>query len=142
MCPMSLPVSLHCLRVLCGYWQHHTPLTSDQVFEDVMQDYANRTVTFETNPHQPAAGLHAAIHPCRHAETMKRIIDHVADGGQQVRVDQYLFVFLKYVGAHGYHSSSEAPADTCACAGSSSRLCLPSTTTTRCPWQPNSRLLQ
>ena len=80
-----------------------------------MQDYANRTVTFETNPHQPAAGLHAAIHPCRHAETMKRIIDHVADGGQQVRVDQYLFVFLKYVGAHGYHSSSEAPADTRMC---------------------------
>lgn len=82
---------------LFGYDEHHTPLTSDQVFEDVMQDYANRTVTFETNPHQPAAGLHAAIHPCRHAETMKRIIDHVADGGQQVRVDQYLFVFLKFI---------------------------------------------
>ena len=77
--------------------QHHTPLTNEQVFEDVMQDYANKTVTFELNPHQPAAGLHASIHPCRHAETMKRIIDHVTGGGQEPRVDQYLFIFLKYV---------------------------------------------
>ena len=113
---------------LFGYNERRKPLTSEEVFQDVMQDYANKTVTFEAHPHQPAgahdvikappsvwgwqsaraahtrvrmpssAGLHAAIHPCRHAETMKRIIDHIKDnGGDDLRVDQYLFIFLKYV---------------------------------------------
>jgi len=84
---------------LFGYNEMRKPLSSEEVFQDIMQDYANKTVTFEPHPHQPAAGLHAAIHPCRHAETMKRIIDHVASSGQDVRVDQYLFIFLKYVAA-------------------------------------------
>lgn len=95
-----------------------------------MQDYANKTVTFELNPHQPAAGLHASIHPCRHAETMKRIIDHVTAGGQEPRVDQYLFIFLKCVlrGSHvvGQQLPCLSPARLCVPIGAGwSRVCPP-----------------
>lgn len=34
--------------------QHQDPLTEDQVFQDVMQDYKNKTVTMEAHPHLPS----------------------------------------------------------------------------------------
>lgn len=104
------------------------PLTQEQVFEDISQDHANRTVTLETHPHKNLP--YASIHPCRHAETMKKITDQLVAGGKapQVRldrilsqeccpvaictpehcsqisalfsqVDQYLFLFLKFIAA-------------------------------------------
>ena len=37
------------------------------------------------------------IDPCRHAEVMKRIIDHLKESGLDLRVDQYLLIFLKFI---------------------------------------------
>jgi hypothetical protein len=37
------------------------------------------------------------LDPCRHAEVMKRIIDHLKDSGLELRVDQYLLIFLKFI---------------------------------------------
>lgn len=43
--------------------QEGQPLRHAALFEDIMQDYANRTVTVETHPH---TGLpQASIHPCQ-----------------------------------------------------------------------------
>lgn len=39
----------------------------------------------------------ASIHPCRHAEVMKRLIEQLADSGKELTVEQYLLVFLKFV---------------------------------------------
>ena len=37
---------------LFGYDEAHSPLTDDQMFEDVMSDYAKRTVTIEVSVSQ------------------------------------------------------------------------------------------
>mmetsp|Transcript_22415 Transcript_22415/g.27471 ORF Transcript_22415/g.27471 Transcript_22415/m.27471 type:complete len:394 (-) Transcript_22415:283-1464(-) len=82
------------------------PLTGEQMFEDVMSDYANRTVTIDPHPH--IAGYHASVHPCQHGAVMKTIVRNLtkatetqADGteirGTAPSVEMYLFIFLKFV---------------------------------------------
>ena len=80
-----------------GYDEHQKPLTQSQVFEDIVLDYARRTVTFETHPHLPLP--HASIHPCKHPQAMKRIIDHMTNNGKTTppRPDQAMFIFLKFL---------------------------------------------
>eukprot|EP00743_Colponemidia_sp_Colp-15_P001849 GILK01002016.1.p1 GENE.GILK01002016.1~~GILK01002016.1.p1 ORF type:complete len:301 (-),score=34.77 GILK01002016.1:112-1014(-) len=80
---------------LFGYDETGQPLTTEQVYEDIVQDYANKTVTIEPHPHLGVPT--ASIHPCRHANVMKKIIDHLGEGGKTARVDQALFVFLKFI---------------------------------------------
>lgn len=55
------------------------------------QDHVNKTVTMEPHPHLPPPPM-ASIHPCRHAEVMKKIISTVQDGGGEVGVHMYLFI--------------------------------------------------
>lgn len=90
---------------LFGYDEERRPLASAQVFEDVSPDYVKKTVTIETHPHL-ALSL-ASIHPCKHAEVMKKIIERMGDGQKAgvgsdqeesgIRVDQYLIIFLKFM---------------------------------------------
>ena len=40
-----------------------------------------------------------SVHPCRHAEVMKKIIETVAEGGGELGVHMYLLIFLKFVQA-------------------------------------------
>ena len=83
------------------------PLTGDEMMQDVMSDYANRTVTIETHPH--VSGPHASIHPCHHGAVMKTIVRNLTassssdeggeDGGtvKAPSIEMYLFIFLKFV---------------------------------------------
>ena len=85
------------------------PLTGDQMLEDVMSDYANRTVTIDPHPH--VTGYHASIHPCQHGAVMKTIVKNLTravgsdgegkeEGSEDARaptVEMYLFIFLKFV---------------------------------------------
>jgi len=79
------------------------PLTAEEMMEDVMKDYRNKTVTMEHHPH--TSGIHASIHPCQHGKVMKTIIRNLiaasqgADGekAQEPTVESYLFIFLKFV---------------------------------------------
>jgi ubiquitin-like-conjugating enzyme ATG3 len=77
----------------------HQPLTGNQMLEDVISDYANRTVTIETHPH--VAGPHASIHPCQHAKVMKTIVRNLIsstkEGDEGPAVEMYLYIFLKFV---------------------------------------------
>ena len=79
----------------------HQPLTGAQMLEDVISDYANRTVTIETHPH--VAGPHASIHPCQHGKVMKTIVRNLirsSEEGEEAQgpaVEMYLFIFLKFV---------------------------------------------
>ena len=80
---------------LFGYDEKGVPLTKDQMFEDIMSDYANKTVTLESHPHQGLSSI--SIHTCRHAEVMKKIIDRTTDNGGKVNVTQAMFIFLKFI---------------------------------------------
>jgi len=80
---------------LFGYDDNGTPLAPEAIYQDVMQDYAKKTVTVEAHPHLQS--MQASIHPCRHAEAMKRILDEIASFGSEPQVEQYMFIFLKFI---------------------------------------------
>ena len=44
-----------------------------QVYQDVIQDYAKKTVTIDPHPH--LSHQHASIHPCQHATAMLSILE-------------------------------------------------------------------
>ncbi|XP_057301617.1 ubiquitin-like-conjugating enzyme ATG3 [Hydractinia symbiolongicarpus] len=83
---------------LFGYDEGRKPLNMELMYEDISQDHVNKTVTMEPHPHLPPPPM-ASIHPCRHAEVMKKIISTVQDGGGEVGVHMYLLIFLKFVQA-------------------------------------------
>jgi ubiquitin-like-conjugating enzyme ATG3 len=78
---------------LYGYDEDLRPLTSTQIFQDISEDHAKKTCTIELHPHESITC--ASIHPCKHGHVMKRLIDHMEEGGKEMRVDQYLMLFLK-----------------------------------------------
>jgi ubiquitin-like-conjugating enzyme ATG3 len=80
---------------LMGYDEYHNPLTPVQIFEDVMDDYSNKTVTMETHP--CLGNAQASIHPCNHAKMMKHFIDILAENGTEAKVQHAMFVFLKFL---------------------------------------------
>ncbi|RZC14266.1 ubiquitin-like-conjugating enzyme ATG3 [Asbolus verrucosus] len=81
---------------LTGYNEHHKPLSVEELYQDVSKDYAMKTVTMETHPHLSVPKM-ASVHPCRHAEVMKSIIETVTEGGGELGVHMYLIIFLKFM---------------------------------------------
>lgn len=76
------------------------PLTGDEMMQDVISDYAHRTVTIENHPH--VHGPHASIHPCQHGAVMKTIVRNLTKDQEEgdesgPTVEVYLFIFLKFV---------------------------------------------
>jgi len=80
---------------LFGYDENQQPLSPEEMFEDVMQDHIKQTVTMETHPLLDT--IHASVHPCQHGPVMKRIVQNLCAGGRVPEVDQYLFIFLKFI---------------------------------------------
>ena len=80
---------------LCGFDESGQVLNVNQILEDVSADHALKTVTMETHPHMHLSL--ASIHPCRHAEVMKRLADrHFMVTGKALTVELYLTLFLKF----------------------------------------------
>ena len=80
---------------LYGYDQHMKPLTPQQIFEDISGSHAHKTVTMDAHPH---LGIQEAyIHPCKHADVMKKMIERQIEQGKTPRVDQYLILFIKFL---------------------------------------------
>jgi ubiquitin-like-conjugating enzyme ATG3 len=82
---------------LFGYDEHRRPLTTTQIFEDISQEHARKTVTIDPHPHMDISL--ASVHPCRHADVMRRIIERTAASGVELRVDYYMIIFLKFLSA-------------------------------------------
>jgi ubiquitin-like-conjugating enzyme ATG3 len=80
---------------LIGYNEDGKLLTVEQMYEDFSADHANKTITIESHPSMDRKM--ASIHPCRHAELMKRLIEQCAESGKEIEVTQYLIIFLKFV---------------------------------------------
>ncbi|XP_069060279.1 ubiquitin-like-conjugating enzyme ATG3 [Pleurodeles waltl] len=83
---------------LFGYDEDRQPLTVENMYEDISQDHVKKTVTIENHPNLPPPPM-CSVHPCRHAEVMKKIIETVAEGGGELGVHMYLLIFLKFVQA-------------------------------------------
>jgi len=98
---------------LFGYSEkdHNQPLNKEEMMEDVYAENREKTVTVDPHPFLKAPCI--SVHPCRHAETMQRILtrmgDRFADEQEDEGVaeaeripfvfptDQALFVFLKFI---------------------------------------------
>ena len=81
---------------LFGYDEDGNPLTPEQMFDDVISDYSNKTVTVD--PHPQFSLPHVSVHPCQHGVAMKRVVEELmAGGGEAPNTDQYLFIFLKFL---------------------------------------------
>jgi ubiquitin-like-conjugating enzyme ATG3 len=80
---------------LVGYDSENTLLKEKEMYEDIMDEYANKTVTYETHPHLGVKQL--SIHPCKHSDVMKHLIDVAADNKITIEVHQAMFIFLKFI---------------------------------------------
>lgn len=81
---------------LFGYNETRKPLTLEETYEDISSDHVKKTVTQENHPHFSGPGM-LSIHPCKHAEVIKRIVEQTAEGGHEVEVHMYILIFLKFV---------------------------------------------
>lgn len=57
-----------------------------QVLEDVSEEHARKTITVEPHPHLAVNA--ASVHPCKHAEVMKKLVDNLIAGGSEFRLEQ------------------------------------------------------
>jgi ubiquitin-like-conjugating enzyme ATG3 len=54
--------------------------------EDVSEEHARKTITVEGHPNLSLSA--ASIHPCRHGETMKRLVDNIVENGGAFQIEQ------------------------------------------------------
>lgn len=80
---------------LVGYDEARKPLSSHQILEDVSEEHARKTITVDPHPHMSLTA--ASIHPCRHAEVMKKLVDNMMEAGGEFAVQHYLVLFLKFI---------------------------------------------
>ena len=58
---------IFCFRLwLCGYSEEKKPLTREQMYDDISQEHANKTVTFEQHSSLPS--LQCSVHPCKYVQ--------------------------------------------------------------------------
>lgn len=60
---------------LSGYGATSVPLKPQEMFEDIVGDYKDKTVTIENFPFFDHAVKTASVHPCKHASVMKVLLD-------------------------------------------------------------------
>jgi ubiquitin-like-conjugating enzyme ATG3 len=80
---------------LFGYDENGEPLKPDQVYEDILTEYVSKTVTVDMHPLTGTPTV--SIHPCKHAQVMKKVVDDWIEQGITPRHDLALFVFLKFI---------------------------------------------
>uniref|UniRef100_A0A0K0E4C5 Ubiquitin-like-conjugating enzyme ATG3 n=1 Tax=Strongyloides stercoralis TaxID=6248 RepID=A0A0K0E4C5_STRER len=82
---------------LIGYNENKQLLTVDEMNEDFSQDHQNKTITFESHPFSNLQM--ASVHPCRHAEVVKKICHQMMENGKELNVNLYIIIFLKFMAA-------------------------------------------
>eukprot|EP00405_Crypthecodinium_cohnii_P017744 CAMPEP_0206454988 /NCGR_PEP_ID=MMETSP0324_2-20121206/21477_1 /ASSEMBLY_ACC=CAM_ASM_000836 /TAXON_ID=2866 /ORGANISM="Crypthecodinium cohnii, Strain Seligo" /LENGTH=301 /DNA_ID=CAMNT_0053925591 /DNA_START=60 /DNA_END=965 /DNA_ORIENTATION=+ len=80
---------------LFGYDEYSNPLKPNEVFEDVLKEYREKTVTVD--PHPLTGTPTVSIHPCKHSLVMKKVVDGWLERGITPVVDNAIFVFLKFI---------------------------------------------
>jgi ubiquitin-like-conjugating enzyme ATG3 len=83
-----------CPRVwLFGYDESGNILCRNEIETDISIEHVNKTTTFERHPHNYFHTV--SIHPCKHSDVMKRLIDqgYISCGN----VEKYMVVFLKFI---------------------------------------------
>lgn len=80
---------------LIGYSEKGVPLKTEEMKEDIMEEYRNKTVTIE--PH-PITGINnISVHPCRHSTLLLKMIENYEKSGKKLEVDMSIIIFLKFL---------------------------------------------
>jgi len=80
---------------LMGYNEKGIPLTDDEMKEDIMPEYRNKTCTIEP---QTFTGIrNISVHPCRHSLLLKKMIKDFQNSGKKLEVEQSILLFLKFL---------------------------------------------
>ncbi|KAJ5071611.1 ubiquitin-like-conjugating enzyme atg3 [Anaeramoeba ignava] len=80
---------------LSGYNENGKPLTKQEIFQDISAEHSGKTVTFDPHPH--LGTKQASIHPCKHAQIMKLMINQMKENGKEMSPAFYLIIFLKFI---------------------------------------------
>lgn len=80
---------------ISGFEKSGAQMAPESILNLLSQDHAHKTVTVESFPHLNCNM--ATVHPCKHAQVMKKIIDQYAEGERELRPDQYMILFLKFI---------------------------------------------
>lgn len=70
---------------LVGFNNDGSPLTPNQMFEDISPDYRTKTATIENLPFYKTKIPSVSIHPCKHANVMKILFDKIRIAKQNRR---------------------------------------------------------
>ena len=80
---------------LMGYNENGNPLTDDEMKEDVMPEYRNKTCTIE--PQTCTGERNISVHPCRHSLLLKKMIQDFQNSGKKLEVYMPIFFLLKFL---------------------------------------------
>ena len=80
---------------LRGYNENGSPLSDDEMREDVMPEYRVKTYTIE--PHTCTGIRNISIHPCRHSLILKKMIQDFQNSGKKLEVYMSIFLLLKFL---------------------------------------------
>ena len=81
-------------------WFHAKSLTgqdisNEKVLEDFSIEHTNVSIKIETHPYYKLESV--SVHPCKHADVMKKLIKIELENEKTVEVKQYFVYFLKFV---------------------------------------------
>lgn len=82
---------------ISGVTEKQTPLKTEEIYEDIMAEYAFKTVTVESHPQLKE--MQASVHPCKHANVIKNLTTMAQENGVEIESHQILFLFLKFMSA-------------------------------------------
>ena len=80
---------------LLGYNESGQILSEKEMKEDVMEEYRNKTVTFEQ--HTGTGLRNISVHPCRHSLLLKKMIQTFENSGKKLEVFMSILIFLKFL---------------------------------------------
>ena len=80
---------------LRGYNENGSPLSDDEMREDVMPEYRVKTYTIE--PHTCTGIRNISVHPCRHSLILKKMIQDFQKSGKKLEVYMSIFLLLKFL---------------------------------------------
>ncbi|KAL6926120.1 hypothetical protein ACO0SA_001661 [Hanseniaspora valbyensis] len=93
---------------LVGYNNEGQPLTPKEMLQDVSPEYRKKTATIEDLPVFKTKTPSISIHPCRHGDVMKLLMNRMKESkddeveneeqkDESISVDIYLVIFLKFM---------------------------------------------
>ena len=80
---------------LMGYNENGNVLTDEEMKEDVMPEYRNKTCTIE--PQTCTGERNISVHPCRHSLLLKKMIQDFQNSGKKLEVHMSILLFLKFL---------------------------------------------